>query len=214
MARPVKKTPEQWNQEILSAAQLLFITKGYEETSVDDIMERVGGSKGMFYRSFQSKEELFNILVDTWAEQYAKAISDVLYNSKISFAEKFVNILDVIKRMSLKSEGLEFFFTDQNQFMMKKLTEEMITKLIPPLSNALKEGIDEGILSIENTDFYANYIIRGSLGALNYGNGAPKDKIPKNLSYLPQIIANTLKIDVTTLVNKKSGKEGERNAGK
>ena len=48
MARPAKKTPDQWNQEILSAAQSLFISKGYEETSIDDIMERVGGSKGMF----------------------------------------------------------------------------------------------------------------------------------------------------------------------
>ena len=56
MARPAKKTPDQWNQEILSAAQSLFISKGYEETSIDDIMERVGGSKGMFYHSFQSKE--------------------------------------------------------------------------------------------------------------------------------------------------------------
>lgn len=203
MARPAKKTPDQWNQEILSAAQSLFISKGYEETSIDDIMERVGGSKGMFYHSFQSKEELFNILVDTWAEQYAEEISNVLYNSKISFAEKFVNILDVIKHMSLKSEGLEFFFSDKNQFILKKLSEEMITKLIPPLSSALKDGIAEGTLSIENTDFYANYIIRGSLGALNYGNGAPKEKIPKNLSYLPQIIANTLNINVTTLINKK-----------
>ena len=157
----------------------------------------------MFYHSFQSKEELFNILVDTWAEQYAEEISNVLYNSKISFAEKFVNILDVIKHMSLKSEGLEFFFSDKNQFILKKLSEEMITKLIPPLSSALKDGIAEGTLSIENTDFYANYIIRGSLGALNYGNGAPKEKIPKNLSYLPQIIANTLNINVTTLINKK-----------
>ena len=64
----------------------------------------------------------------------------------------------------------------------------MITKLIPPLSSALKDGIAEGTLSIENTDFYANYIIRGSLGALNYGNGAPKEKIPKYLSFVPQII--------------------------
>lgn len=208
MARPVKKTPDQWNQEILNAAQSLFITKGYEETSIDDIMELVGGSKGMFYRSFQSKEELFHILVDTWAEQYAKAISDVLCNLELTFSEKFITILDVIKQMSLKTEGLESFFTDQNRFMLEKLSKEMITKLTPPLSRALNEGIAEGALSIENTDFYAYYIICGSLGALNFGKGAPKEKIPKNLSYLPQIIADTLKIDITTFVDKK---EGERN---
>lgn len=62
MARPVKKTPEQWKREILDAAQKLFLSKGYEETSVSDIMELAGGAKGMFYRFFQSKEEVMYAL--------------------------------------------------------------------------------------------------------------------------------------------------------
>lgn len=62
MARPVKKTPEEWKKEILNAAQNLFISKGYEETSISDIMDKVGGAKGMFYRCFQSKEEVMYAL--------------------------------------------------------------------------------------------------------------------------------------------------------
>ena len=62
MARPVKKTPEQWKKEILNAAQNLFISRGYEETSISDIMDMVGGAKGMFYRCFQSKEEVIYAL--------------------------------------------------------------------------------------------------------------------------------------------------------
>ena len=62
MARPVKKAPEQWKKEILNAAQKLFISKGYEETSISDIMNMVGGAKGMFYRCFQSKEEVMHAL--------------------------------------------------------------------------------------------------------------------------------------------------------
>lgn len=62
MARPVKKTPKQWEKEILDAAQELFISKGYEETSISDIMNMAGGAKGMFYRFFQSKEEIMHRL--------------------------------------------------------------------------------------------------------------------------------------------------------
>lgn len=62
MARPVKKTPEQWKQDILNAAQSLFLTKGYETASISDIMELAGGAKGMFYRFFQSKEEVMHAL--------------------------------------------------------------------------------------------------------------------------------------------------------
>lgn len=62
MARPVKKSSEQWKKEILDAAQKLFMSKGYEETAVSDIMEAAGGAKGMFYRFFQSKEEVMHAL--------------------------------------------------------------------------------------------------------------------------------------------------------
>ncbi len=64
MARPVKKQPEQWEKEILEAAKFLFLSKGYEETSVADIMERAGGAKGMFYRFFESKEKVMQALGD------------------------------------------------------------------------------------------------------------------------------------------------------
>ncbi len=64
MARPVKKAPEQWKKEILHAARELFGAKGYEETSITDIMELAGGAKGMFYRFFQSKEEVMHALGD------------------------------------------------------------------------------------------------------------------------------------------------------
>ena len=62
MARPVKKLPDEWRKEILNAAKMLFASKGYEETSISDIMDMVGGAKGMFYRFFQSKEEVMHAL--------------------------------------------------------------------------------------------------------------------------------------------------------
>ncbi len=64
MARPVKKPPEQWKREILNAAKELFLSKGYEQTAISDIMKLAGGAKGMFYRFFQTKEEAMHALGD------------------------------------------------------------------------------------------------------------------------------------------------------
>lgn len=64
LARPVKKSPEQWKSEILSMAQKLIMSKGYKETSVSDIMKAVGGAKGMFYHFFESKENIMQLLGD------------------------------------------------------------------------------------------------------------------------------------------------------
>lgn len=41
--------------ELLAAAEKLFYTKGYENTSVQDILDAVGFSKGGFYHHFDSK---------------------------------------------------------------------------------------------------------------------------------------------------------------
>ncbi|RBP43833.1 TetR family transcriptional regulator [Roseimicrobium gellanilyticum] len=43
---------------LLSAAKSLFLARGYAGTSVDTICEKAGVSKGSFYHSFKSKEDL------------------------------------------------------------------------------------------------------------------------------------------------------------
>ena len=70
MARPVKKQPEQWKKEILDAAKALFLSKGYEETAITDIMELAGGAKGMFYRFFKSKEDVMHALGEQMFSEY------------------------------------------------------------------------------------------------------------------------------------------------
>ena len=57
MAR--NKHPEETIKKILDAAQQLFTQKGYENTSIQDIIDQLGGlSKGAIYHHFRSKEEI------------------------------------------------------------------------------------------------------------------------------------------------------------
>ena len=206
MARPAKKPPEQWENEILDAAQNLFLSKGYEETSVSDIMQAAGGATGMFYRCYQSKEELLNVLVKKWAAMYTQKTACLLCDPQITFSGKFVAILDVIREMSSQTIGMEAFFTASNEVILNRLTRQMTSVLAPLLASVLDKGIEDGILAIENTEFYTNYIIDGSLGALNRGSRLTRENIAHNLDYLQQVIANTLKIDVALLTNARNGK--------
>ncbi len=206
MARPAKKPPEQWENEILDAAQNLFLSKGYEETSVSDIMQAAGGATGMFYRCYQSKEELLNVLVKKWAAMYTQKTACLLCDPQITFSGKFVAILDIIREMSSQTIGMEAFFTASNEVILNRLTRQMTSVLAPLLASVLDKGIEDGILAIENTEFYTNYIIDGSLGALNRGSRLTRENIAHNLDYLPQVIANTLKIDVALLTNARNGK--------
>ncbi len=49
---------EKRRRELVEAAAALFFERGYEETSVSDILDAVGCSKGSFYHHFDSKAEL------------------------------------------------------------------------------------------------------------------------------------------------------------
>jgi AcrR family transcriptional regulator len=50
---------EQTRQELLTAAEACFVTRGFHATSVDQVAERAGYTKGAVYSNFASKEDLF-----------------------------------------------------------------------------------------------------------------------------------------------------------
>ena len=63
MAR--NKYPEITVEKILEAAQRLFLEKGYENTTIQDIVDELGGlTKGAIYHHFKSKEDIICALSD------------------------------------------------------------------------------------------------------------------------------------------------------
>ena len=59
------KYPEQTVERILDAAQRLFLEKGYEATTIQDIVDELGGlTKGAVYHHFKSKEEIMDAVED------------------------------------------------------------------------------------------------------------------------------------------------------
>lgn len=59
------KYPEQTVERILDAARRLFLEKGYEATTIQDIVDELGGlTKGAVYHHFKSKADIMNALGD------------------------------------------------------------------------------------------------------------------------------------------------------
>jgi AcrR family transcriptional regulator len=77
MARVVKK-PEVRREEIVSAAQDLFLRNEYEKTTLQDIMRKVKIAKGTIYHYFTSKEELLEAVVKNMAHQYVSRLRTIL----------------------------------------------------------------------------------------------------------------------------------------
>ena len=69
MAR--NKYPEETVARILDAAQRLFLEKGYDQTTIQDIVDQLGGlTKGAVYHHFKSKEEILDAVGDRMFQQH------------------------------------------------------------------------------------------------------------------------------------------------
>ena len=65
-------------QQLLTAAQEVFVANGYHGAAMDDIAERAGVSKPVLYQHFPGKRELYLALLDTQTETLASAVADAL----------------------------------------------------------------------------------------------------------------------------------------
>ena len=78
-------------QHITQTALQLFMTKNYRNVTLKELVQATGLSKGAFYHYFDSKEELFKQVMDTYLFQYAKEfdLEDSQINSMRELIEHY-----------------------------------------------------------------------------------------------------------------------------
>ena len=79
MAR--NKYPEETVRKILDTAERLFIEMGYDRTSLQEIIDETGLSKGAIYHHFASKEDIFYAVCDRIGQRNADRKSTRLNSS-------------------------------------------------------------------------------------------------------------------------------------
>lgn len=83
MARPIKDESKKPSRELLlEAATDIIRTKGYTATTVDDLCEKAGVSKGTFFHNFSSKEDLAISAARRWSEVTSEFFRTAPYHKK------------------------------------------------------------------------------------------------------------------------------------
>ena len=87
MAR--NKHPEETVEKILAVSAKLFMEKGYEHTTLQDIIDNLGGlTKGAIYHHFKGKEEILLAIADRMGEQTEAWMRTVRDDPGLTGAEK------------------------------------------------------------------------------------------------------------------------------
>ena len=78
----MRKKPEERRNEILDTSEILFRTKGYTKTTINDILQTVGIAKGTFYYYFRSKQEMMDALVMRFIHNNVEITKTIASNEK------------------------------------------------------------------------------------------------------------------------------------
>lgn len=90
-------------ERIIESAYELFGEKGYDKTTIAEIIKRAGASKGGFYYHFESKEEILETITFAYIEKVRKAYREVLDDPSMTLIEKFVESYHRVNEMKLQS---------------------------------------------------------------------------------------------------------------
>jgi AcrR family transcriptional regulator len=144
------KDGEVRRQEILVAARELFIKKGYEQTSVNDILKIVDIAKGTFYYYFTSKEEVLEEIILDIVEEGARRAEQILKDKSIPLVNR---IMMAIMAQAPEFEGADEIKEELHKVENAKLEQlylrAMLKRMTPILQEPVLEGIDRDIFHME-----------------------------------------------------------------
>ena len=148
------KEPEIRRAEIMDAAMILFMEKGYTNTTTQDIVDRVNISRGLLYYHFKNKEDILYCLVEQYSDRLLKDIYSIVYDEDKTAIEKIRSFIDVtiISSENVSAEGTVLQKTvdlEENQYMLDKLSHKLVEKLTIYFEKIISQGIAEKVFSVK-----------------------------------------------------------------
>lgn len=132
--------------EIMETALRLFATKGYDETSTNDIIKELGLSRGGLYHHFNSKEDILESAIKTFLISERSRIELAINKKGLTAKDK----LKIVMGLDPSTEPMFNEITiltrkGEDPVLCHYFLKNKIEIVVPVITNIIKEGIDEGV---------------------------------------------------------------------
>ena len=146
---------EKRREQIKGIALKLIIDNGYSKTTMDEIVQAVGISKGGMYHHFSNKEEIFLELLKDGNEYRKNLVVEYMRENSQSRNEKIVEMLldKILDKNQYKDLYTVFLMEIQSNEKFKRLLKKIYDEGIEDfIEFCKKEGLEEYV-SISNYEF-------------------------------------------------------------
>ena len=163
--------PETRRAQFLDCAQGLFFTRGYEATTVNDIIERAGLSKGAFYHYWDSKEALLDALSERVAAQIIADARPILDDPGLDALARLNAFLEQGRQWKIeRAPMLRAAFTSVLQAGNVVLNQRILAttgRVVTPVIVAIvEEGVREGIFVAPSPAMVAEVVLMLGAGRM------------------------------------------------
>ena len=139
--RIVKEAEERKN-EILDVAERLFGTKGFDNTSTNDILNEIGIARGTLYYHFKSKEDILDAMIERMSRQLIKKAADIFNQKDIPVLQRLTMMMMALNvDGNLGQEVMDQVHKPQNALLHQKMQIGLLTGINPLITSLIEEGI-------------------------------------------------------------------------
>lgn len=164
MAR-VSKQPEERRQELIEAAQALFLSQGYERTAVNDIVKQVGVAQGLFYYYFKSKKDIFIAVIDQYIGMRIGELAVELCDERVPPLGRIGNVIATLSHFLNEMEVMYPEGKEGATLEMHSMMQNHVMAVMEPMAaKVLKEGIEGGVIQTPYPEQMARFFIAGFIG--------------------------------------------------
>lgn len=186
MARPIQYDPD----KVLSDAVQLFWEKGYESTSIQDIVTATGLKPGSLYKVYSNKEELFHAVLDAYSNHYLEHVEN-LFNQgddPLQNIETFLKQVIMVNITNEKTSGCLLIKTQLVISPEDKIIQHYIDNYFSQIELLLKVAITKAKLQGHTSvdpEHFSKFIITMIYGAhVFYKSNQDTRLLENNINYL------------------------------
>lgn len=142
---------ERRRNELLSIAYRLFVTKGYDKTSIDDIIAEAHIAKGTYYYYFPSKEATLEAVIDMMINEEAERARAAI-SMPLTPPQKIAAVIGSLRPAQEEQGIAKALEAKENIIMHEKINRRVLEEAVPLLTEVVREGISEGIFECDHIE--------------------------------------------------------------
>jgi AcrR family transcriptional regulator len=171
LARTVNPEARAVRQEaFVDVAQRLIQAKGYEQMSIQDVLDELNASRGAFYHYFDSKVALLEVVVERMVDAATATLAPVVADPNLPALAKLDRLFSGIagwkaERKNLVLAVMQVWLSDDNAIVREKFRQRLVVTLGPLLAQIIRQGKEEGVFSASSPDDAARVLVSLSQAA-------------------------------------------------